>query len=301
MNSSQFADTRLIEYPQAHPLVVKLLARYGLRFPPEKAAQSAILTVQIALPHGSAMLWDRATSLERNNVRRELLRAVSLTLQDTLRCWIPYLWLSYPPNWHDRDLVWPMLIYASSRTFKPLSRENFAFDLLDDDTLPTLLRSSLPVLKHWVPLFQAIHHQRAGPRREFRMDRLLRVVEQADFDPYYLKRLLAHERKLIAAFMDLADGQSPEHSVERFGMLMQRHLSRIYTNADFTFLAPLLYIEMENTLAKHLLGQPILDARLAVAEPPPDVRPLSLRRLAAHSHRALTTKQPNLLPSVHLS
>ncbi len=301
MNSSQFADTRLIEYPEAHPLVTKLLARYGLQFPPEKAAQSAMVTVQIALPNGSALLWDRATSLDRNQVRRDLLRSVSLTLQDTLRCWIPYLWLSYPPNWADRDQLWPMLIYASSRTFKPLSRENFAFDLLDDSTLPALLRSSLPALKHWVPLFQAIHYQRPGPRRELRMDRLLGVVEQADFNPYCLKRLLAHEQKLIAAFTDLADGQSRESGVERFGTLMQRHLSRIYTNADFTFLAPLLYMEMENTLAKHLLGQPILDARLTVAEPAADVRPLPLRPSVARYPQPRTGQQPNSLPSVHLS
>lgn len=303
MNSSHFSDTRLIDYPEAHPLVTKLLNRYALKLEPTDAALSALVNLRISLPLGSALLWDRATSLPPSPARRELLRSVSITLQDALRCWIPYLWLSYPPNWDDRDLMWPILIYASSRTFKPVSRQSYTFDLLSDTTLPAILRSCLPTLKEWVPLLQAIHHRRPGPRRELRSQRMLNVVEKCDFDPHHLKRLLAHEHKLIAAFMNLADSNADGPSMERFGTVMHRHLTRLYSNTDFSFLAPLLYIEAENTLAKHLLGQPIVEGSVTVAPASLGTQPFVLPRPAyLHQQARISVgKQPNPGASVHLS
>lgn len=302
MNSSHFSDTRLIDFPHANPLVTKLLDRYGFQLD-ESPSATAVVKLRIGLPQGSILLWDRATSLPRGPQRRHLLRSVSLTFQNALRCWLPYLWLSNPAHWDDPYLLWPMLIYASSRTFKPLSRQNYAFDLLNETTMPSILRSSLPTLKDWVPLFQAIHQNRPGPRREFQPQRFVNVIEQCDFDPHHLKRLLAHEQKLIAAFMDLADSHAEEPGSERFGIVMHRHLTRIYTSTDFSFLAPLLYIEVENTLAGHLLGQPILEAQASLSPAAPHLRPFPLPRPAyQYLHgRVSSPKQPNPAPSVHLS
>ena len=116
MNSSHFSDTRLIDFPHANPLVTKLLDRYGFQLD-ESPSATAVVKLRIGLPQGSILLWDRATSLPRGPQRRHLLRSVSLTFQNALRCWLPYLWLSNPAHWDDPYLLWPMLIYASSRTF----------------------------------------------------------------------------------------------------------------------------------------------------------------------------------------
>lgn len=293
MNSCTFTDSRLVDFPQANPFLAKLLQRYDLTIG-EAPQPASLVTLRIDLPQGSALLWDRATSLPRGKVRRHLLRSVSLALQESLRCWIPYLWLSIPAHWEDRDLLWPMLIYASSRTFKPVSRQVYSFDLLSEGTLPSILRSSLPVLREWMPLLLAINHNRPAARREFRTPRLLNVIEKMDFDPHPLKRLLSHEQKLIGVFTDLADGLAEPRGFDYFGAQLHRHLNRIYTNVDFSFLAPLMHVEAENMLAIHLLGQPIRQARLQVAAPPPGAVQRRLPRpgFAYHQARA-SLRQPN--------
>ncbi len=302
MNSSQFTDTRLIDFPQANPLLTKILTRYGLE-PNGSPSPAALVELRIALPQGSSLLWDRATSLPRGPRRRQLLRSVSVTLQDALRCWIPYLWLSFPEHWEERYLLWPMLIYGASRTFKPVSRQTYTFDLLSETTVPALLRSCLPALRDWMPHLQAINRQWPHPLREFNMPRLLDVVERSDFDPHPLKRLLAHEHRLIAAFTDLADSHAEQRrGFDHFGVELHRHLNRMYTNVDFSFLAPLLHIEAENTLAIHLLGRPILETHLSVLTPPAGTKPYRLPRprFTDHRMRASTIRQPNDGPSVQV-
>jgi hypothetical protein len=297
MNFSQFSDSRLIAFPQINPLVAKLRARYGFSID-EPVSPAGVLGVRIALPFGSALLWDRATSLPRGPLRRHLLSSVSLVLQDTLRCWLPYLWLSHPSHWEDRDLLWPMLIYAASRTFKPTSRENYSFDLLCDTTVPSILRSCQPVLREWLPHLQTLTDGRRLVRREFRIQRLIDVVEHADFDPHPLKRLLSHEYKLISAFINVADGFSEERGVDRFGVELHRHLNRLYTRVDFSFIAPLLHIEAENILAQYLLGRPILEFTAQLTDPPAGAKPARLPRPGFLCHAA---RQPNRASSVQTS
>jgi hypothetical protein len=66
---------------------------------------------------------------------------------------------------------------------------------------------------------------------------------------------------------------------------------------DFSFLAPLLHIEAENSLAVDLLGQPVLDATMNVTDPGPGARPARLPRPAFTFPRLL--RQPNGRSPVH--
>ncbi|MBY0508098.1 MAG: hypothetical protein K2X03_29565 [Bryobacteraceae bacterium] len=301
MNSSQFSDSRLIEHPHAHPLVTKLLRRYGLKLQPAPPTGSALVNLKVVLPPGSALLWDRATSLPLGHQRRELLRFVSITVQETLRCWIPYLYFSHLPNWDLRELMWPMLIYGASRSFKPVSRQTFTFDLMRPDTLPTILHSALPTLKSWGPRLQEILQHQPGARREMGYFRLQEVIQQRDFIPQHLWRLLSHEHQLIVAFMNLADSQADLTSRERIGLSMHQSLTRLYTNADFSLLSPLLYLELENMISRHLLGRPILQASVQVAPPSLETLPAPLPKSPSHyaHYRNVTSKQPNSPPPVH--
>ncbi len=300
MNSSHFTDTRLIDFPEANPLCIKLLVRYG-RCLEQSPAANSLVKVELRSPLDRELLWRRARCMPRGPRRRQMVRAVSVSLQDTLRCWVPYLWLSQPSHWEHRDLLWPILIYGASRTFKPLSRECYSFDLMSPTTVPSILRSCLPTLREWLPLLLAINHQRAVPSREFRIGRLLDVVEQMDFEPHHLKRLLSHEHKVIGAFQDLADAKLGELRLDDFQAKLSRHLSRLYTNVDFRFLEPLLHLEAENTIAQHLLGQPGLEATIAVTAPPPGAVPFPLPRPAfGYQHpRLAALRQPNPGPPVY--
>lgn len=279
MNSSHFHDTRLIDFPAANPLCTKLLVRYG-RAGEESSAVASLVKVAIRSPLDRELLWHRVGSMPRGLRRRQLLRAVSVTLQDTLRCWVPYLWLSQPSHWEERDLLWPILIYGASRTFKPLSRECYSFDLMNPTTVPSILRSCLPTLREWLPLLLAVNHHRPVPRREFRIGRLLDVVEQMDFEPHHLKRLLSHEHKVIGAFHDIVDAKLGFRDLEEFSKKLGRHLNRLYTSVDFRFLEPLLHLEAENTIANFLLDQPGLEATIVMAAPPPGTEPFPLPRPA---------------------
>lgn len=290
MNPSQFVDTRFVDFPRENPFLTNVRQRYGL--PLETPVAESLVSIQVRLPQASPLLWDRATSMPRTPHRRKMLRAVSLTLQQTLRAWLPYLWLSVPANWEDRDLLWPLMIYASSRTFKPISRQTYAFDRLCPDTIPALLRSSLPRLKAWVPNLLAVTHHHPDSRDEFHLRQLIHVIKDNAFDAQPLLRLLMHEEKLITAFMDLADGHSHRNDVRRFGRELYRHLSRFYRNADFSFLSPLLMMEIENTLAVYLLDREILEAELTLNTPPPGTRAERLPR------PAFLYRQPNRVPSV---
>jgi hypothetical protein len=292
MNSSHFTDSRFVDFPQANPFLARILRRYELGLG-ESPSPSAYIEIRVGLPNGSPLVWDRATSLPRIPLRRQLLRAVSITLQETLRCWLPYLWLSHPDHWMDRDLLWPMLIYASSRTFKPTSRLSYTFDLLNQSTLPAILRSSYPVLREWLPQLQAVNHQRPTVRREFRPNRLDDVMLKSDFDPHPLKRLLAHERRLITLFTEFADSQGDRRGFDHFGFELHRNLCRLYTNVDFSFLAPLLHIEAENTVALHLLERSILENSIAVTPAGPDAKAAPLPRPGFPHH-----PQPNSRPPV---
>lgn len=300
MNSSHFLDTRLVDFPEANPICTKLLDRYGWRLPQSPAATS-LVQVAIDCPLDRELLWHRAACMPRGARRRQMVRAVSVSLQDTLRCWVPYLWLSQPSHWEQRDLLWPILIYAASRTFKPISKECYSFDLMNPTTVPALLRSSTPTLREWLPLLQAVNLHREVPRREFRIGRLHDVLEEMDFDPHHLKRLLFHEHKVIGALRDLLDAKMRRTSLDEMNATLHRHLNRLYASVDFRFLEPLLHLEAENTIARHLLGQPGLEATLSVTEPPPGTQPFPLPRPAFgyQGPRLPTLGQPNPQPPVY--
>ena len=289
-----FTDSRLIHRPETNPLLSRLRERYDLPLG-NFTGLSASVNLKFEMPDGHHVLWERAAKLSGRRLRRHLLRCVSLTLQDVLRCWIPYLWLSHPTNWDEPNLLWPMLIYATSRTYKPVSRENYSFDLLCENTVPSLLRSCLPTMREWQPLLQELMADHPVPRRELRVFRMLDVVERSDFHPQPLKRLLAHEHQVLSAFLDFADGTN--RGSNRVDMQLHHHLNRFYSRVDFNFLSPLLRMEAENALATAFSGRTLLTQSISLAVPAPGTQPAPLPRPGRFVDQTAATKFAAIRPS----
>jgi hypothetical protein len=80
------------------------------------------------------------TAGERTPHYFETWQDVSLTLQRSLRQWIPESHFRDIERYEDRDTAYPLVVYAASRICPGRPRTEFTFDLADPDALAESLR-----------------------------------------------------------------------------------------------------------------------------------------------------------------
>jgi hypothetical protein len=108
-------------------------------------------TIRSVPPTPAAKLRDKAALLlathpawtgapgERHPAHFRTWQAVSLTVQNALRCWIPEIYFRDPARYEDRDAAFPLLVYAASRPCRGRARTEFTYDVADEAVLPRAL------------------------------------------------------------------------------------------------------------------------------------------------------------------
>ena len=102
-------------------------------------------------PTAAGKLRDRAAMLlalhptwtgapdERNPVYFRTWQAVSLAIQNALRCWIPEIYFRDTARYEDRDAAFPLLVYAASHPCRGRPSTEFTYDVADEEVLPRAL------------------------------------------------------------------------------------------------------------------------------------------------------------------
>lgn len=188
-------------------------------------------------------------------------RAVSLAVQQALRCWIPEIYFRDPARYEDRDAAFPLLVYAASRPCRGRPRTEFTYDVADDEVLPRALHqigASLQNLLETVErrLYDGNHAalaRRYAPR--WHQD-VLRAVQRK---PRPLLSLLGDEAAVVNALVGLGAGRKMQ-AVKPFARSANLALRTMY-GEDLRPLALRLLEEATRTLEGSAISQSQLVAK----------------------------------------
>jgi hypothetical protein len=194
-------------------------------------------------------IWNSAPD-ERCPAFFKAFAVVSLAVQRRLRECVPELFLADTEIFAHPSLVYPMLMYAASRPFRPRSRTELTYDALDDSWIGRFANASKRSL---APLLQQVHdrlerEQSFDDIRSYRPRRAaqaIRTVRKLKKSQSLLLDLVAGEAALVNDLVQLAGlaalpPLAREKQVARFFRNFENHLRRMFRRCDLTPLAPLL-------------------------------------------------------------
>jgi len=194
-------------------------------------------------------IWNCAPD-ERSPAFFKSYAAISLAVQRRLRERIPQLFLAETKVFAHPSLVYPMLMYAASRPFRPRSRTELTYDALDFswiDRFSSASKRNLPPLLQEVhnrlEFEQALHYLR--PYRPRKSAEAIRMVRRLKKSQSLLLNLVAGEAALVNDLVQLAGLAAlprllREQQTARFFRNFEIHLRRMFRRCDLTPLAPVL-------------------------------------------------------------
>ena len=227
--------------PAQLALLEPVAARYGAALP--AAAAEAGTPVQVAI----RLSGEAPAPLPPSN-HPEFLRTaarVSVAVQETLRAWLAYLWFADLARFSEFDTAATVLNYAALRPFTPKTKASYVFDVLDNDTPRAVtfsLQRNLPAkLAVIEPMLRAAGFEPAVQYAPRRAERLIATFKRK---PQLLYSLFVAERELVEQYV----GRNDEK-------LIQRRLRRLFAAKDFSFLAPLLALEVARALGANISAE----------------------------------------------
>ncbi len=235
-----------------------LFEAYGLRGRIEGPA-----TLSLSLGGDAAAAWTRTAPEDSVEFFRQFAR-VSLAVQRTLRQWLPAVYLAEGTRLADPELALPMLVYRHARPYAGKYRGEYALDPMSRETLEAAFRSARPMLK---PALDAVETALAGDdaAARYSVANRRKLLDGLERCPRRLRGLLAAELALIDLL--IAFGVECRHwgerlgdpwfepklvrrAAARFAKVLRYRLRRVYGNADYTHLAPLLLLEATAALSE---------------------------------------------------
>jgi hypothetical protein len=198
-------------------------------------------TIRSVPPTGAARLRDRAALLlathpawtgappERHPAYFRTWQAVSLAVQQALRCWIPEIYFLDPARYEDRDAAFPLLVYAASRPCRGRPCTEFTYDVADEGVLPRALHQiggSLQSVLETVERSLYDGDRPALARRyasRWHQD-VLRAVQRK---PRPLLSLLGDEAAVVNALVGLGSGRKMQ-AVKPFARAASMALRTMY-------------------------------------------------------------------------
>ena len=211
-------------------------------------------------PTAAAKLRDRAAILlgthpawigaphERHPAYFRTWQAVSLAVQEALRCWIPQNYFRDPARYEDRDAAFPLLVYAASRPCRGRPRTEFTYDLADAEVLPRALHQIGASLQNVLAAVERGLHDGGRPALARRYaprwhNDILRAVQSR---PRPLLSLLGDEAAVVNALVSLGSARKMQ-AVKPFARSASMALRTIY-GEDLRPLALRLLEEATRTL-----------------------------------------------------
>jgi hypothetical protein len=194
------------------------------------------------------LIWNSAPG-ERSPDFFTTFSAISLATQRFLRARIAPVFLADPAIFEHPNLVYPMLMYAASRPFRPRSLHEFSYDPMDVAWFLRFVRASKRSL---APRLREVYDRldreqiacsRAyGPRR---VALAIRTVRRFKRSQTLLSGLVAGEAALVADLLRLEGlGRLSERDRKRrqarFFRNLHKHLRHMCLRCDLTPLAPVL-------------------------------------------------------------
>jgi hypothetical protein len=156
-------------------------------------------------------------------------RAVSLAVQQALRCWIPEIYFRDPARYEDRDAAFPLLVYAASRPCSGRPRTEFTYDMADAEVLPRALHQIGASLQSVLQTVERSLYDGGRPALARRYaprwhQDVLRAVQRK---PRPLLSLLGDEAAVVNALVGLGSGRKMQ-AVKPFARSASMALRTMY-------------------------------------------------------------------------
>jgi len=198
-------------------------------------------------PQMLPFIWNSAPS-ERSSDYLATFSAISVAVQNCLRERVPPMFLLNPAIFEHPNLVYPMLLYAGSRPFRPRSLHEFTYDPMDVAWFLKFVRASKrglpPQLREVYDRLdrEQMWRRAYGPRR---VALAMRTICKFKRSQTLLTRLVAGEAALVDDLLRLAGlgllvHRDREKRQTRFFRNLRKHLRRMCLRCDLTPLAPVL-------------------------------------------------------------
>ncbi len=175
---------------------------------------------------------------------------ISLAIQAVLRERVPASYFQPLDSFRDVKRAYPMLVYQAARPFRGRLRSELTYDVLNPQTLDTLLRGAKPGLLELLGQTEA-RLSRAGWREladqyhPKRVAQILETVHKLSKSRKCLHLLVRSESVLLDALVELGGlgklaGKQQFRRVAGFEKKWAFQLRRLYPGTDFLWLAPVL-------------------------------------------------------------
>jgi hypothetical protein len=249
--------------------------------------------IHMTLASSACRAWNSAP-VEKSGAYFPIHAAVSVAVQNSLRRWLAWHWLSNLNNYEDTQAAFTVMAYACSHPFPGRRRTDFTFDTLTTDWMYFAFRCARRPLRMLLKRVRAALIADGKPELAE-----LYHPEQAKFILQRVRKQRKSIEALIAAEADIVN------YILRFGLELQdakdhiaavreapefvkglgSRLRRLFGDQDLTWMAPMLLMEATNALSVALGARSgIRTAVTAVPSPTASFTPLSV---PLQSHPAL--------------
>ena len=200
---------------------------------------------------------------------------MSVALRRALRFWVPMIHFAKPSNFQDTEWTWPLLGWASTKPQHPRTSRDFTYDVLDAESMSRASRSMRRNLHQYLaPLHDSLNAigesliaEHYGPKRH------VKGAYAAEYNRRNFNALFAGEHYLVEILNNfgtklavLRDNKRLSHSrkvrlfhklVKEFCKQTNMRLRRFFGPRNWESLAPLLLLEITNSLAGNRQPLPI--------------------------------------------
>ncbi len=249
------------------------------------------VAIRMTLAPSACRSWNTAP-IEKSGAYFPVHAAVSVAVQNSLRRWLAWHWLSNLGNYDDTQTAYTVLAYLCSQAFPGRRRTDFTYDTLTTDWMYFAFRCARRPLRTLLKSVKAALLAAGKPE-------LAKL-----YDPEEAKNILQRvrkQRKAIRAIM-AAEGEIVNH-ILKFGLKLQgandaivavreasefikglgSRLRRLFQEEDLAWMAPVLLQEATNALAMALGADPAITFS-ATAAPVQKPTPSAIVPVAPQSH-----------------
>jgi hypothetical protein len=284
-----FSDERTVAGHLLAGILPPVLAAYGL-----DAAETAgwlgdcmaarhdeiAVSLSVSIPASAAACW-RCTPSEKDPAFFTTYAGISVAVQKTLRTWLPYLHFSQGCHYETAPMAIPLLVYAASEPFPGKPKQEFVYDVLNEQRMAQFFRTAakhLPSdLEHRSRWLRAAGSEEAAAR--YAPARAGKFVEAQAARPRAVMRFVAAEAWIVNALVNLGctlaretPGQlDPVLLAENLVKDLHARLRKLHAGQDFLEAVPLILIAATSALGA-ACGRPVRpELRVRLRTPELDV------------------------------
>jgi hypothetical protein len=231
------------------------------------------VSLSVSIPASAAACWRCAPS-EKAPAFFTTYAGISVAVQKTLRTWLPYLHFSRGRHYETASTAVPLLVYAASEPFPGKPKQEFAYDVLNEQRMAQFFRTAAKRLPH--ELEQRSRWLRAAGNEEaavrYAPARAGKFVEAQAARPRGVMRFVAGEAWIVNALVNLGctlARESPERLdpvllAENLVKGLHARLRKLHAGQDFLEAVPLILIAATSALGAACGGpvRPELTLRL---------------------------------------